>query len=398
MRKMIVLPALILVGGLVLWTFKPSSPKKEQNLELAEAEIRHVEEHGEDKLIAMSADQISMLDIQLQQTGPGNLSIVVSTRGKITLQPDQLAHILPKVSGVAKEAMKNVGDEVKQGDILAIIESREMAEIKANFLASVEKEKLALSLLEREKTLYDKKISAKQDYLNAKSAYQETKINVQLGTQKLQAFGINESEINTLSDQDQPNLRLYEVRAPIDGVIIKRHITKGEFVEDTTTIYEVANLSRVWVEIGIYPKDILKVKKGQTVLVKLPVSGKETEAKIIYVSPIVEDETITSEAVAEIDNPNRDWLPGTFVQVSIDTENIEASIVVPKDSIQEIDGESVVFVRTPEGFQKRAVKLGRVDHENAEIISGLNVGEEFAVTNTFLLKAELGKSEAEHTH
>ncbi|MDP1836078.1 MAG: efflux RND transporter periplasmic adaptor subunit [Chlamydiales bacterium] len=394
MRKMIVFSTLLLIGGLAFWAFRPSPPK------VAEAEIHDLEEHehDEDNLIAMSTDQMSMLDIKLQEAQPGTLSIVVSTRGKITLQPDQLAHILPKVSGVAKEARKNVGDEVKQGDILAIIESREMAEIKANFLASVEREKLAKSLLDREKNLFEKQISAKQDYLSAKSAYQEAKINVQLGAQKLQAFGIDETEIKTLSDQEQPNLRLYEVRAPIDGVIISRHITKGEFVEDTTTIYEVANLSKVWVQIGIYPKDILKVKKGQTVSVKLPVSGKETEAKIIYVSPIVEDETITSEAVAEIANPNRDWLPGTFVQVSIDTENIEASIVIPKDSIQEIDGESVVFVKTPEGFQKRAVTVGRTDNENAEILAGLNLGEEFAVTNTFLLKAELGKGEAEHSH
>lgn len=376
---------------------------KHKNLSaLAESSHSHAhsEEHAhqEESIIPMSLIQMKELGIELQEAKPGVLSISLSARGRITLHPDRLAHILPKVSGVAKEARKNIGDEVQQNEILAVIESREIADIKANYLAALEKEELSLALLEREKRLYDKKISAEQDYLNAKSAYEEAKINVQLGRQKLYSFGLDKEEVNTLSDQNDPDLRIYKIRAPIDGIIINRHITKGEFIESTSTIYEIADLSKVWVEIGIYPKDILKVKKGQTVQIELPEKRSEAVAEIIYVSPIVQDETITSKVVAELLNKEMEWKPGTFVQVNIGTKSIDASIVIPKEAIQEINDKSVVFVKIPEGFEKKEVRVGREDKDNVEILSGLNLGEKFASTKTFLLKADLGKSEAEHEH
>ena len=400
-KKLIYLISVIILVlfGFAAWKYFNVS-KKENTSEIKEKSSHgEMDAHGhqEENVINMSQDQIKELGIQTKYAGPGELSVTISTRGKIMLHPDRLVHVLPKISGVAREARKNIGDIVEEGEILAILESREMADTKANYLAAKEKLSLTSSLLEREKRLSEKKVSAEQDYLNAKSVYEEARINVQLAKQKLHAFGVNEEEIKGLSNAQDPDLRIYDIRSPMNGVIIARHITKGEFVENTTTIYEIADLSKIWIEIGVYPKDLIRVQKGQFVDVFFP-DGKSTSAKIIYLSPIIQDETITAKAVAEVENPKENWRPGSFVKVNISTEETSVPILIPKDATQEIEGKEFIFVRIPEGFEKRQVQLGVSNDANVEVLSGLSQGEEYVSSKTFLLKADLSKKEAEHEH
>lgn len=389
---------LILLGiGFATWKLTPSSSENKEITEKRSYEELDEHGHQEENVINMPSDQIKELNIQTKIAEQGDLSVTITTRGKITLHPDRLVHVLPKMPGVAREITKNIGDSVKAGDVVAILESREMADIKANYLASKEKLALASSLLEREKRLYDKKVSAEQDYLNAKSVYEEARINVQLAKQKLHAFGVDDEEIQNLTSENDPDLRLYDIRSPINGVITARHISIGEYIENTTTIFQIADLSVIWIDIGIYPKDLLKVRKGQLVDILFP-DGQKASAKIIYLSPIIQDETITAQAIAELKDPNENWRPGSFVKVNIATEKITVPILVPKDAIQEIDGKEFIFVKASEGFEKRQVQLGVSNDTNVEVLSGLKQGEEYAASNTFLLKADLNKKEAEHDH
>lgn len=373
-----------------------------QTEEIAKADQKKGHQHGEEEhqheenIVKLTEEQIQQMGLKFQIAGPGSLLFTLSTRGKIILHPDHLAHIIPKVSGVAREANKNIGNFVKTGDVMAVLESREMADVKASYLAALSKQRLAASSLKREERLYKEKVSAEQDYLNAKNVYEESIISVQLARQKLRAYGLSHEEINQLADQNDPDLRLYQIRSPIDGTVLMRHITKGEFIENTTPIYEVADLSTVWVEIGIYPKDLYRVKEGQMVEVMIPVENKGAEARLIYVSPVVADETITAKAVAELDNFQGVWRPGVFVKVNIATEKVSLPLVIPKEAVQNSDGKDFIFVAAPEGFERRFLRLGQSDQENVEVLSGLTAGEKYVSNKTFLLKAELGKSSAEH--
>jgi cobalt-zinc-cadmium efflux system membrane fusion protein len=358
----------------------------------------HHHDHEEENEVHLTSEQIDKAGIEVVEAKQGMLNLSLATRGRIIIHPDGLAHILPKISGVVKEARKNIGDKVKQGEIIAVLESREIAEIKANFLAVIEKEKLARSLFEREKNLREKKIASEEDYMNAKAAYEEAKINLKLARQQLYAIGLIEKDISNLLAQKDPELSHFVIRSPMDGVIMYRHLTKGEYVEDTSTIYEIADLKHVWVEIGVYPKDLNKVKVGQVVEVITPEEDSKRTATIIYVSPTIQEESITAKAIAEISNVDGMWRPGSYVKVNIDTESIPVSLIVPKTAVQEIEGVTYVFVKTPDGFEKRQVKVGKSDIEKVEIVEGLIAGEPYASTQTFLLKADLGKGEAEHEH
>lgn len=402
-QKIISYGSAFLVGAAVAaavilsWKEEELAPPIEQWDQVAEATVSKEDgkhEHHEEDIVKLTEEQIKKLGLKIEIAGPGSLDLTLSTRGKIIFHPDRLVHIIPKVSGVAKEAYKNIGNPVQENEIIAELESREMADIKAGYLAALSKQRLASATLEREAKLFQEKVSAGQDYLNAKNLSEESKINVQLYKQKLHAFGLGEEEIKNLADES--DFRLYQMRSPISGNVIFRHITKGEFVESTTTIYEIADLSTVWVDIGIYPKDISAVKEGQLIEVVLPIDNHTAQARLIYVSPIVSDETITAKAVAELDNADGIWRPGVFVKVNISTEQMQRPLVIPKAAVISENGKNYVFIEIPEGFERRVVKTGVSDRQNVEIVSGLKAGQAYVANNTFLLKAELGKSAIEH--
>lgn len=390
-NKTFLLFSSLIILNSVFWLWLINS----RNTEINTSEIASEEQGKQISAISFTPEQLLKYGILIQEAGPGNISSFIIARGKIVLQPDCLAHVLPKVPGVVKETYKNIGDNVEKGELLAIVESREIADAKASFLASIEREKLARSLMDREIRLREKEISSGQEVINAKSANEEAIINRHLAKQKLNALGISDYEIGKLTNQLEPELGIYKIHAPIDGTVIFRHITKGEYLESTNTIYEIADLNHVLVEIGIYPKDLSKARIGQTIQIFRPYENEPTEAKIQYISPIVDDDTINSKAIAMLENSHGNWHPGTFVKIEIPTEEKKALVVIPKDAYQEIDGKPYVFVQSPEGFEKRLIQMGKCGCDNIEIISGLNPGEKFAAANTFLLKADLGKSEVE---
>lgn len=349
---------------------------------------------SEENAVKLTDSQLQQMELTFAEAGPDSLSFTLSACGKITLVPDRLAHIVPKAPGVVLEAHKNVGNQVKANEILAVLESREMVDIKASYLAALSRKKLLETAYEREKRLYKEKISAEQDYLNAKNSYEESVINWQLARQKLQVYGLNEEDIDHLVGQQNPDLRTYEIISPMNGTVIMRHITPGEFIQDTMTIYEVADLSKVWVEINLYPKDLHLVKEGQKVELVAP-DNRKIEATLIYVSPMVEDQTITAKAVAELDNEESLWKPGLFVKAKIITGEKSLPVVISKEALQSSEGQDFVFVPTQQGFERRNVKLGQSDGKKVEVLSGLDPKEKYVADKTFLLKAELFKGSAE---
>lgn len=369
-------------------SFLNSSNEQKQDVSLNE----------EINFLTLDQEQIKQMSLSFKKSGPGILSYTLPARGKIIIEPDKLAHVIPKVSGIALVATKNIGDMVKASDLMAILESQDLADIKASYLASLSRQKLAASILERENKLYKLKVSAGQDYLNALNVFEEANINVQLAWQKLRSFGITEEEIKNFEKESNPDLRLYNILSPITGTVTKRDITKGEFINNATVIFEVADLSVVWVDIGVFPKDLYLVKEGQVAEIIIPTENKKAMAKLIYVSPLVSDETITAKAIAELDNKDQTWRPGTFVNVNIQTDKISVPIAIEKEAILKNDRGSYVFILTPKGIERRYVKTGREDEDKIEIISGLIPNETYVDANTYILKAEFEKKHVEHQH
>jgi membrane fusion protein, heavy metal efflux system len=179
--------------------------------------------------------------------------------------------------------------------------------------------------------------------------------------------------------------------------VIERKVDVGTLVGrqcDPSDLYTVADLSILWVELAVPTADLELIEEGQAAVIASGAeSGKRGDGRIIFISPLVDPNTRSARAVAQIDNEAMLWRPGAVVTASISIKQDPVDVRVPREALQTVGGDRVVFVRTPTGFQKRIVTAGRSDDQFVEITSGLSAGESIAVKNTFLLKAELGKAE-----
>jgi membrane fusion protein, heavy metal efflux system len=181
--------------------------------------------------------------------------------------------------------------------------------------------------------------------------------------------------------------------------VIERKVDVGSLVGsqgDPADLYTIADLSAVWVELAVPTVDLDAIAEGQSVVITSGGDGgKRGEGRIIFISPLVQPDTRSARVIAEIDNKTMIWRPGTSVTAGIVTAEEPVEVRVPRAALQTIGGDRAVFVRTAGGFQRRTVTIGRSDEQTVEITSGLSAGEQIAVKNSFLLKSELGKGEAE---
>jgi cobalt-zinc-cadmium efflux system membrane fusion protein len=190
-------------------------------------------------------------------------------------------------------------------------------------------------------------------------------------------------------------LRRQEVRAPITGRVVERKVDLGTAVgRDNleTELFVIVDLDRVWVELTVSPADLPSIKEGQSVSIATRGATEKADGKIGFISPLLDKDTRSARVTAAIANRDGVWRPGSFVTAIIVIEEQAAALVVPMSAVQTISDETVVFVRTGEGFEKRHVVLGRSDERIAEVVAGLQAGETIAMTNTFALKAELMKA------
>ena len=386
MRKLITI--CLTVAGCALATYFLWTPDTME-------EDAHEEEHHQEDFLPFSKELTEANNIEIEKAGPGSLKQKVEAPAQIRIIPDQEAHIHPKISGIVVAAYKNLGDTVSAGEVVAILESKEMAEAKASYLTSLKKEQLSSTAFEREKNLHEKSISSTRDFNAAENSREESKIETELCRQRLLSLGVDSDCIHHLPNDSCDTLRTYEVRSPISGKVIDRQITPGEFITTDEEIYSIADLSTVWAEVHIFSNDRPYVRQGQHATIASN-DGNTIKSKVTYLSPIINPETRTSTAYVTIDNRSGQWLPGTYVYATFLTDKTDVPLMVKRDAIQNIDGVDTLFVSANEGFAVRPITKGRSDEDHCEVVSGLSSGEDYACKNTFLLKADLKKEEAEH--
>lgn len=274
---------------------------------------------GKEELARLSDEAILSSKIEIRQVGPADLSMLLKVNGRVSPVSSAVAHISSRFSGVIREVRKEIGEEVRAGDVLAIVES------------------------------------------NA-------------------------------------NLQKFEVRALQGGIVTDRHATIGESIKEDEALFVVMDLSRLWVEFAIFQRDVPVVKIGQPADIYVSGRSEPFRSRISFISPLVDETTQSRIARAVIDNPDNSVAPGAFVTGQISTAKFQVSLAVSYEGIQTIDGKTVIFVQKDDGFEKRGVSVGRSDGRNTEIISGAKSGEKYVSANSFILKAEFGKSEAGHEH
>ena len=208
---------------------------------------------------------------------------------------------------------------------------------------------------------------------------------------------IEKGEVLALIESNQ-SLQRYEVVSLLSGTVIFRHATVGEFVTEADPIFVVADLSNLWVDLFIFPSNFNSVELGQRVQIRSPYSDKPVESSISFVSQLVDERTQARIARTVIENNNVNLYPDQYVDADILVNGTAVSLVVSSSALLHIGDKTILFARDGEDLEPREITPGRSDGENTEIVSGLEVGTEYAFGNTYFLKAELGKGSAEHDH
>lgn len=345
--------------------------------------------HDEEGKLELSAEQIGAAGIELAVAAPKSMSTSVTFPGEIRFDEDRTAHVVPRVSGIVEEVKVELGQAVKKGQVLAVIASQQISDMRSELQAAQRRLELARLTLQREKKLWEDKISAEQDYLLARQAYQEADISAANGRQKLSAIGA--------SLKGSAGNR-YELIAPFDAVVVEKHLAIGEVVDAASSAFTLSDLSRVWATFGATPKDLNKVMVGRQVTVSAPELNAHVDGRISYVGSLLGEQTRAAVVRVVVANPEGAWRPGLFVSIDVKAEHAQAGVSVPESAVQSIEDKPSVFVRNPQGFDIKPVKVGRRDGGYVEILSGLAAGEQVAAAGSFILKSELGKGSAEHAH
>lgn len=355
----------------------------------ADAGEAHAEAHAPDgpETVTLSAAQIAAAGVTLDTAGPAQISTVLTLPGEIRFNEDRTAHVVPKLAGVVTAVHAELGQSVRRGELLAVVASSALSEQRSELLSAQKRLALANTTLERERKLWQDKISAEQDYLQARQAQNEAEIALQNARQKLSVLGAGAANGTQL-----------ELRAPFAGVVMEKHLALGEAVKEDANVFTISDLSTVWADFAVPPQDLNRVRVGEAVIVRAAAFEAQASGNISYVGALLGEQTRTAKARVALANPERAWRPGLFVHVDVQSGRSTAAVTVAADAVQTVDGQPAVFVRSAQGFAVQPVKTGRSDGKRTEVLQGLSAGAQYAAANSYVLKAELGKDSAEHAH
>lgn len=343
--------------------------------------------------LEMTDEMLKTMGVEIQTAGPAVIRSMLTSPGEIVFNPDRIVQVVPRLPGIVATVNFEPGQMVKKGDVLAVIESQLLADLHSQYLAAQRRLSLARTVYEREKQLWEEKISAKQDFQAAELVLNEAKIASDLAAEKLRALGVRPEPGLKAKD-----LTRYEVRAPISGLIIARTVALGAVLKDDVTIFTVADMSTVWTAVTVYPKDLSIVRVGQKASVKATAFDVEGEGVVTYITTLIGGQTRTATARVILDNKDGRWHPGMFVNIELVSDEIEVPVAVSAQAIQTFRDWTVVFGRYGGYLEARPLELGRSDGKMVEVLKGFAAGERYASGNSFAIKADIDKAGASHDH
>lgn len=331
--------------------------------------------------VAMAPAAIQQAGILTEKVSPGGFGVEIVSQAMVTAAPAGEAIVTARAGGAVTRLFKRLGDPVRAGEALAIVESRDAAQIAADRTAAAARSRLAQRTLARENYLFQQKVSARVDLERAQAeaeaaAAEAVRAQVSAGAANITRDG-----------------RGVVVASPISGRVSAESVSLGVFVQPEAELFRVTDPSLIQIEAAVGPAEAQRLAAGDRAVVELP-DGSTVEARVRAVTPTLAGDTRAATAVLDVSGALQ---PGLAVRVRLMPSRAAATnaIVVPEDAIQSVDGRDAVFLRTPQGFRARFVRIGQRSAGRVEILSGLKGGETIATRNAFLLKAELGKGAGE---
>ncbi len=332
--------------------------------------------------IRYSPEFAARAKIQFAAAESAGLSPVVNVTGTVTFDPERVAAVGARIEGRVRRVMKFPGDRVKAGEVLAELESAELGRAQSAVLSARAHAEAANANEKRESQLADARVSSQRDAELARATAASARAELHAAEQRVHALGGNaSSEIGVLV-----------VTSPIPGKIVESHVSRGQSVEPSATLFRVADLDRVWIELAVFERELGHVTPGDPVEISPQTNLSVVLAgTVAHVGDIIDRETRSGDVRVVATNTDGSLRPGQSVLARIHTKTTPSAVLLlPREAVTSVDGKPTVFVEhDATSVEPRSVTTGARDGARVEITTGLAPGERVATSGVFALKSEI---------
>jgi cobalt-zinc-cadmium efflux system membrane fusion protein len=379
---------LLLIGFLILGSAACGASNAESDDASTAAETPEVQE-----VVTLDSVAIRLGGIEVAYADSLATSGLQVT-GAITYDANRVSHVGSRTESRILSIRADLGNRVAKGAALAMLASADVGQLRAEERQGEELVAIARENFAREQRLEKQGISSRKELLLAEAELRRSEAALRSTEERLAVLG---------ASHDHGAGAEYSLVAPIAGTVVARDASLGEVVGPSDILFTVADLTVVWIELDIFERDLARVRAGQSVEVTVTAyPGRKFPGRLSYVGEVLDTTKRTVRARVEIPNPNSALKPGMFATASIQVGGGPLVAVVPQGAVQDMNGQSMVFVPgdRPGEFKPVPVELGAtVDGNRVIVLKGLAIGSRFVATGAFALRSELAKGEiGEHGH
>jgi cobalt-zinc-cadmium efflux system membrane fusion protein len=341
----------------------------------------------EGDVIRFSEKFSARVDLKTAEVKAVGIVPSIAVVGTVTFDPEHVARVGTRLRGLVRDVRRYEGDIVKQGELLASIDSPELGEAQAAVISLQAELDAAKRNAARETKLAEEKLTTLKESEEASALAEKYTALLGAAQQKVSALSGNPSAASSRT------IGLHGISSPLDGTIVERHIAKGQLVEGDHTAFLVANLDTLWVELSVFERGLPLVRVGDEVVIRpLGSHAEGIKGKVANVGQVLNAATRSAPVRVEVDNKSRQLRPGQAVDANIRASgsSVDEGPVVPPDAVTYVDGKPTVFVAdSPTSVRVVVVELGASDGRELHIKKGIKVGDRVVTNGTFELKSEL---------
>lgn len=340
---------------------------------------------AETKPLQLSADDARRAGLVVKRLEPTQAAETIELFGTVELDKDKLARVVAPAAGRLTKINANLGNVVRAGDQLALIESSESGEARGAYAQAQSELALAASNLDRIRGLVAGGSLARKEEIRARADYEKARAALNTAAARLNALGLAAGSGGTGT---------LAVTAPFSGTVVEKAVVLGEYTQAYQALFSIADLSSLWIQANLYERDLGRVGVGSPASVSVAAfPDRKFAGKVTYVSSTLDRETRTAKARIEVANPDGLLKPGMFATIAVATPATETVLQVPETAVVLLQGQSTVFVSAENGFEPRPVETGARRSEKIVVTSGLEPGDEVVMAGAYALKARLLKSQ-----
>ena len=369
------------IGGVLIGRSMTEAPAP-----AASEEAEHAEEegHGQEGFVEMTPAQLQASGIRTTTLEAGSLASEIIAQATVAAPPGGQALLTARADGAVVSISKRLGDPVAAGETIALLESREAAAIVAERNAAAARERAAHAAWAREQRLFRARVTAREALEASQAAHDATEVELRRAEAAVRAAGVT------------GNGRYLAVRSPISGRITEVDTQLGAFVSAGAELFRVADPRRIQIDAAVPAADAQRIRPGDRAIVELP-NGATVEAVVRSSTPALDPESRAATVVLQPAGTPAGLTQGQAVRVRIVPRgSITRAIVLREEAVQQVEGRDVVFVQVRGGLQAVPVTVGQRASGHVEILEGLRPGLIVVTEGAFVLKSQLGASEAEH--